>query len=194
RRGAPDLLRRSVLRDRSLMSDGSTSGEPDGSRTSGPAAPPALRCEDIVKWFGGVQSLDGVSLSLHSGEVLALVGDNGAGKSTLVKTLTGIYQPDGGTIGFVDEQVTHLSPAKVREMGIETVYQDLALCDNLDAVSNVVLGLEPLRLRLGPFSVLNKREAARVARQRLSETGIKIADYNRTVHRLSGGQRQAVAI
>jgi D-xylose transport system ATP-binding protein len=176
------------------MSDGSTPTVPDASPTSESIRRPTLRCDDIVKWFGGVQSLGGVSLSLYPGEVLALVGDNGAGKSTLVKTLTGIYQPDAGTIWIGEEQVSHLSPPRVRQMGIETVYQELALCDNLDAVSNVVLGLEPLRLRLGPFSVLNKREATRVAKQRLSETGIRIPDYNRTVHRLSGGQRQAVAI
>ena len=122
------------------------------------------------------------------------MGDNGAGKSTLVKTLSGIHQPDAGTIWVGDEQVSHLSPPRVREMGIETVYQDLALCDNLNAVANVVLGQEPLRFRLGPVAFLNKREGARVAKQRLQQVGIRIADFDVTVHRLSGGQRQAVAI
>jgi ABC-type sugar transport system ATPase subunit len=153
-----------------------------------------LRCEGIVKWFGGVQSLAGVSLQVHTGEVVALVGDNGAGKSTLVKTLSGIHQPDAGWIWVGDEQVSHLTPSRVREMGIETVYQDLALCDNLGAVANVVLGQEPVRFRVGPISVLNKREATRVAKQRLREVGIRIADFDVTVRRLSGGQRQAVAI
>jgi len=156
--------------------------------------PVALQCEGIVKWFGGVQSLGGVSLRLHAGEVVALVGDNGAGKSTLVKTLSGIHQPDAGKIWVGGEPVSHLSPPRVRDMGIETVYQDLALCDNLNAVENVVLGQEPLRFRVGPLAVLNKREGARVARQRLQQVGIRIADFDVTVHRLSGGQRQAVAI
>jgi len=147
-----------------------------------------------VKWFGGVQSLAGVDLTVHAGEVVALVGDNGAGKSTLVKTLSGIHQPDGGMIWVGDEPVSHLSPSRVRDMGIETVYQDLALCDNLGPVANVVLGQEPVRLRFGPFSILNKREATRIARQRLQEVGIRIADFDVTVRRLSGGQRQAVAI
>jgi len=154
----------------------------------------ALRCEGIVKWFGGVQSLAGVDLTVHAGEVVALVGDNGAGKSTLVKTLSGIHQPDGGTIWVGDEPASHLSPSRVRDMGIETVYQDLALCDNLGPVANVVLGQEPVRLRFGPFSILNKREATRIARKRLQEVGIRIADFDVTVRRLSGGQRQAVAI
>ena len=165
-----------------------------GLTADGMSRPVALACEGIVKWFGGVQSLAGVSLQIHAGEVVALVGDNGAGKSTLVKTLSGIHQPDAGTIWVGDEQLTHLSPSRVRDMGIETVYQDLALCDNLDAVANVVLGQEPVRFRVGPISVLNKREATRVAKQRLKEVGIRIADFDVTVRRLSGGQRQAVAI
>jgi ABC-type sugar transport system ATPase subunit len=157
-------------------------------------AAPVLRCEGIVKWFGGVQSLGGISLAVHAGEVLALVGDNGAGKSTLVKTLSGIHQPDGGTIWLDDERLDHLTPPRARELGIETVHQDLAMCDNLDAVANVVLGQEPVRLRIGPIKLLNRREATRMAKQRLDEVGVRIADLDVTVRRLSGGQRQAVAI
>jgi len=154
----------------------------------------ALRCENIVKWFGGVQSLAGVSLTVHAGEVVALVGDNGAGKSTLVKTLSGIHQPDEGEIWLGDERLTHLTPTRARDLGVETVYQDLALCDNLNAVANVVLGQEPLRFRIGPIAILNKREAVKMAHQRLHEVGIRIADFNVSVRRLSGGQRQAIAI
>jgi ABC-type sugar transport system ATPase subunit len=157
-------------------------------------AAPVLRCEGIVKWFGGVQSLGGISLAVHPGEVLALVGDNGAGKSTLVKTLSGIHQPDRGEIWLDEQRLGHLTPPRARELGIETVHQDLALCDNLDAVANVVLGQEPVRLRVGPFKVMNRREAARMAEQRLDEVGVRIADLAVTVRRLSGGQRQAVAI
>jgi ABC-type sugar transport system ATPase subunit len=154
----------------------------------------SLRCEGIVKWFGGVQSLAGVSLTLHAGEVIALVGDNGAGKSTLVKILSGVHQPDAGQIWLGNELLTHLTPPRARALGIETVHQDLALCDNLNAVANVVLGQEPVRFRIGPIEILNKRQASVVAKQRLQEVGIRIADFNVSVRRLSGGQRQAIAI
>ena len=166
---------------------------PESASPNG-AAPVVLRCEGIVKWFGGVQSLGGVSLSLRAGEVMAIVGDNGAGKSTLVKTLSGIHQPDDGKIWLGEEQLEHLTPTKARDLGIETVYQDLALCDNLDAVANVVLGQEPVRFRIGPVKFIDKRAASRLARQRLTEVGTRIADFDVSVHRLSGGQRQAVAI
>jgi ABC-type sugar transport system ATPase subunit len=154
----------------------------------------SLRFEGIVKWFGGVQSLAGVSLTLEPGKVLALVGDNGAGKSTLVKILSGVHQPDGGQIWLDGEPLTHLTPPQARALGIETVHQDLALCDNLNAIANVVLGQEPVRFRLGPIAVMNKRQAVQMARDRLQEVGIRIADFNVSVRRLSGGQRQAIAI
>jgi simple sugar transport system ATP-binding protein len=165
-------------------------------RTPGGAgvAPIGVRCEGLVKWFAGVQALRGVSLSIHAGEIVAVVGDNGAGKSTLVKILSGIHRPDGGEIWLGDERVEHLTPAIARAKGVETVYQDLALCDNLDAIANVVLGQEPVRFKLGPLAILNKRAATQLAKQRLGEVGIRIADFNASVHRLSGGQRQAIAI
>src|SRR5581483_6977592 len=104
-----------------------------------------MRADGIVKWFGGVQSLGGVSLDLYPGQVVALVGDNGAGKSTLVKILSGVHQPGGGRIWLGDQELTHLTPPRARGLGIETVHQDLALCDNLNAIANVVLGQEPVR-------------------------------------------------
>jgi len=168
-------------------------GTPAGSVTSR-QAPMVLRCEGIVKWFGGVQSLAGVSLSVHAGEIVALVGDNGAGKSTLVKTLSGIHQPDAGEIWLGDRKLEHLTASRARALGVETVHQDLMLCDNLDAVANVVLGQEPVRFQLGPVAVMNKRLATRLAKQRLEEVGIRIADFDVSVRRLSGGQRQAIAI
>jgi ABC-type sugar transport system ATPase subunit len=175
-----------------VIGTGAESGE--GLSAPGGNGSVVLRCDDIVKWFGGVQSLGGVSLSVHSGEVVALCGDNGAGKSTLVKILSGIHQPDGGEIWLGDQQLTHLSPAAARSLGIETVYQDLALCDNLDAVANVVLGQEPYHFRFGPVAFLNRRAATRVAKRRLDEVGIRIKDFDVSVRRLSGGQRQAIAI
>ncbi len=158
------------------------------------AKPVGLRCEGLLKWFGGVRALDGVSLSVRPGEIVALVGDNGAGKSTLVKILSGMHKPDGGRIWLDEEPVEHLTPAVARRLGIETVYQDLALCDNLDAIGNVVLGQEPVRFSVGPVSFLSKRKATELAKQRLSEVGIRIPDFNVSVRRLSGGQRQAIAI
>jgi ABC-type sugar transport system ATPase subunit len=155
---------------------------------------PVLRCENVTKWFGGVQALRGVSLEVQQGEVLGLVGDNGAGKSTLVKILSGIYQFDSGAIWLGDEVVNALTPRSAREHGIETVYQDLALCENLDAVSNVVLGQEPVRLQLGPIALLNKREARRIARQRLAEVGARIPDFGASVHRLSGGSARPLRL
>jgi ABC-type sugar transport system ATPase subunit len=157
-------------------------------------AEPVFRCVEVVKWFGGLQALDGASLSVHAGEVVALCGDNGAGKSTLVKIFSGIHQPDAGELWLGNEKLTGLTPPRARELGIETVYQDLALCDNLDAIANVVLGHEPCSLKLGPIRFLNRREASRIARRRLDEVEIRIDDYRATTHRLSGGQRQAVAI
>jgi ABC-type sugar transport system ATPase subunit len=171
-----------------------TTSERWAGDAAGAAAPEVIRCEGIVKWFGGVQSLDGVSLSVHAGEIVALCGDNGAGKSTLVKTLSGIHQPDAGQIWIDDNPISGLSPPIARELGIETVHQDLALCDNLDAVANVVLGQEPVRLKIGPISFRNERAAQRIARQRLDEVGITIQDFDASVRRLSGGQRQAIAI
>jgi D-xylose transport system ATP-binding protein len=164
------------------------------SKATAVGVEPVLRCVDIVKWFGGLQSLDGVSLTVHAGEIVALCGDNGAGKSTLVKIFSGIHQPDGGELWLGEEQLTQLTPPRARALGIETVYQDLALCDNLDAVANVVLGHEPRRFKVGPVSFLNRRESARIAKRRLDEVGVRINDYGATTRRLSGGQRQAIAI
>ena len=109
---------------------------------------PHIRCVGISKYFGGVQALNDVSLDLYPGEVTALVGDNGAGKSTLVKILSGIHQPDEGDIWIGESQISHLNPQRAREFGIETVYQHLSLCDNLDAAANVMLGQEPVRMVL----------------------------------------------
>jgi ABC-type sugar transport system ATPase subunit len=131
---------------------------------------------------------------LHAGEVIGLVGDNGAGKSTLIKTLSGLLSPDRGSIWLDGVRLQHLNPARARELGMETVYQDLALCDNLDAVANVVLGQEPVRMRLGPVTFINKRKAREMALERLEQVGVQLPNPRASVRRLSGGQRQAVAI
>ena len=169
-----------------------TGGTEHLERAVAVGAEPVLRCVDIVKWFGGLQSLDGVSLTVHAGEIVALCGDNGAGKSTLVKIISGIHQPDGGELWLGEEQLKGLTPPRARELGIETVYQDLALCDNQSAAANVFLGRE-LKRRIGPVRVLDYNamygRAASLFRELKSET--RPRDL---VRRMSGGQRQAVAI
>jgi len=172
---------------------------PEGSRAAvNPASPegrtPLVRCREISKYFGGVKALDRVSLDLFPGEVTALVGDNGAGKSTLVKILGGFHLPDAGELWIGGTLCRHLNPREARAFGIETVHQHLALCDNLGAAANVMLGAEPVRWRLGPLRLLDERRAADEARRRLAEVGAAVADLSVPVRRLSGGQRQAVAI
>ena len=150
------------------------------------------RLENIVKDFGAIRALDGISLDINKGEVLGLMGDNGAGKSTLVKTIAGNFQPTSGTYSLEDHAVAFTGPADARRHGIEVVYQDLALCNNLTAAANVFLGREKMR-RIGPFKVLDHRamnnRALEIFQELKSET--RPADL---VDRMSGGQRQAVAI
>jgi ABC-type sugar transport system ATPase subunit len=157
-------------------------------------AKPLVRCIEITKYFGGVRALNTVCLDFMPGEIVALVGDNGAGKSTLVKILSGIYQPDEGSIWLGDTEIKHLNPQRAREFGIETVYQHLLLCDNLGAAANVMLGQEPVRFRIGPFSVVNTKRSIEDARRHLAELGSALEDLVTPVRRLSGGQRQAIAI
>jgi ABC-type sugar transport system ATPase subunit len=148
-----------------------------------------LSLTGVNKRFGAVQALTEVSLQVRAGEVVALVGDNGAGKSTLVKVISGVYQPDGGAIVFDGSQVTVHGPAAAQDMGIATVFQDLALCDNLDVVANLFLGQER---RSGPFidEVGMEQEAWRLLRS----LSAKIPSVRIPVAALSGGQRQTVAI
>jgi ribose transport system ATP-binding protein len=157
-------------------------------------ADPVVRCVAITKWFGGVQALRGITLDVYPGQVLGLVGDNGAGKSTLVKVFSGIHQPDSGELWVGDEQAKSLTPHSARALGIETVYQDLALCDNLDASANVTLGQEPVRFRIGPLAFVDGRRSLQVTKERLTMVGARLPNLHASVRRLSGGQRQAIAI
>jgi simple sugar transport system ATP-binding protein len=147
-----------------------------------------------MKWFGGVQALRGITLDVYPGQVLGLVGDNGAGKSTLVKVLSGLHHPDSGELWVGEEEIRGLTPLGARGLGIETVYQDLALCDNLDASANVTLGQEPIRFRVGPFAVVDKKRSLELTKERLTIVGARLPDLHASVRRLSGGQRQAIAI
>lgn len=152
----------------------------------------ALRLENVSKHFGAIHALNDVSLSLSAGEVVGLMGDNGAGKSTLVKIIAGNYPPSNGRIFIKDQQTTFHRPVEARQHGIEIVYQDLALCDNLSAAVNVFLGRELTR-GIGPLKILDyaamNAAAARLFKDLRSET--RPRDFAR---QMSGGQRQAVAI
>lgn len=155
---------------------------------------PIVRCEGISKFFGGVKALDSVSVSFKAGEITALVGDNGAGKSTLVKIISGLHKHDEGKLWLGDTLVDHLTPRKARVAGIETVHQNLLLCDNLDIAANVVLGEEPTRFRFGPLKIIDHHASREKARAQLDRLGTSLPDLSRPVERLSGGQRQAIAI
>lgn len=148
----------------------------------------------IKKNFAAVQALKGVDLALHHNEVLGLMGDNAAGKSTLMKVLSGAYIPDGGEI-LIEGNKTHFSnPMDARRQGIEMVYQDYALANNLDVSANVFLGREMVSLRLGPVGVLDYRHMEQETKNLLNRLKIDIPSVHQKVERLSGGQRQAVAI
>jgi ABC-type sugar transport system ATPase subunit len=157
-------------------------------------ASPVVRCDGITKFFGGVRALAGVTVDLYAGEIVGLVGDNGAGKSTFVKILSGLLQPDSGEIRFDEHLIDNLTPQKARNWGVETVYQNLELCDDLSAAANVMLGQEKVRFQLGPFRFVDHPWAVRETKQRLTELGIQLQDYESPVRRFSGGQRQAIAI
>ena len=156
-----------------------------------PAPPPILELREVVKNFGQVHALRGVEFEVRAGEVMALVGDNGAGKSTLIKCVAGIYSIDGGEILFEGKPVSISGPKDAAKLGIEVVYQDLALCDNLDVVQNMYLGREDhdalYRLREAP---MEQKTAETLAS--LSVTTIR--SVRQPVATLSGGQRQSVAV
>jgi ABC-type sugar transport system ATPase subunit len=148
----------------------------------------------IRKSFGGVQAVRGVSFSLNAGEVVALVGDNGAGKSTTIKMVSGAIRRDHGTIRWEGRDIDISSPDDARSIGIETMYQDLALVPDLDVAANVFLGREPMKRLLGVLPVLD-REGMRIrARALLDRVNIRILSLDQPVRSLSGRQRQATAI
>lgn len=156
---------------------------------------PIVQMKNIFKHFGGVAAVNNVSLDLYEGEVLALVGDNGAGKSTLVKILSGAYPADGGEIFIRGEKVKIENPMDAHNLGIETLYQHLALMNNLDIPANIFMGRE-IRVRgiMGKLGLMNLREMRNQAVRLLEGFEIRVPDPNREVENLSGGQRQMVTI
>ena len=163
-----------------------------GSRsdlTASDGALPILALKGISKRFGAVQALGGVDFEVHAGEVVALVGDNGAGKSTLIKVISGVSPADSGTVVFEGRPVSITRPSDATSLGIATVYQDLALCDNLDVVENLFLGREQ-----AGFGWLDEIGMERRTIELLQTLAVKLPSARTQVASLSGGQRQSVAI
>ncbi len=153
-----------------------------------------LETREITKRFGGLTAVDKVSIGVRPGEVLALLGDNGAGKSTLIKMISGVYRPDEGEILIGGKKADIGSPMDALAAGIETIYQDLALAENLDVGANIFLGRERMKRKLGILRVLDDAVMASEAQTVLDRLDIHIPSLKSTIKTLSGGQRQAVAI
>lgn len=153
-----------------------------------------LETRGLTKRYGGVHALEDANFTLRAGEHVAVVGDNGAGKSTFVRQLTAVEQKSAGQVFFHGEEVNFGGPLEAREAGIETVFQNLALADDLDVPSNLYLGREIIRFNLGPFSILDRRAMRAATVAALERTAVKIPDITNTIRNMSGGQRQCVAI
>ncbi len=154
-----------------------------------------LETRDLTKFYGAVEALVGADFTLHKGEHVAIMGDNGAGKSTFVRQITGVEQRTRGEIVFDGEPVSFTGPLDARKAGIETVFQTLALADDLDVADNLFLGREKTFLNwLGPFRLLDYRGMRKATIEGLEKTAVKIPNIKNTIRNMSGGQRQCVAI
>lgn len=155
--------------------------------------PPLLRLEDITRNFGAIEALRGVSFEISRGEVVALLGDNGAGKSTLVKIISGGLEATSGRMIFDGEERKFNSPAEAKAAGIETVYQDLSLCTNVDVVANFFMGREIVKRYFG-IPVLQEKAMYDAVEKAITNAGTKIPSLRTSVEHLSGGQRQAIEL
>ncbi len=165
------------------------------SENGGNGARPLIEARGVAKRFGRVEALRNVSFQLGRAEVLGLLGDNGAGKSTLIKILTGLFPPDRGEIRFEGEPVRFHSPRDAYDLGVATVYQDLAIVDLMSIYRNVFLGRETAVMKgWGPFRWLDRRKAHDTARKAIADIGIEIRDPDEAIARMSGGERQSIAI
>ncbi len=153
-----------------------------------------LKTEGLTKYYGGVHALENANFMLRKGEHVAIMGDNGAGKSTFVRQITAVEQRTSGKVSFYGNEVNFKTPLEAREAGIETVFQNLALADDLDVPSNLFLGRERFLFKLGPFSILDSKSMRASTRDALVKTGVKIPNLSNSIRRMSGGQRQCVAI
>lgn len=157
-------------------------------------APPLLEVRNLSKNFGPVQALNDLTMHVGAGEVVALAGDNGAGKTTLIKAISGVYRPSSGTVRLEGQEVSFSSPQEARERGIETIYQDLALADNLSIGANIFLGREPMTKKFGFLPVLDRKKMAQAAKETMALLDFHVSRMEAPVSNFSGGQRQAVAI
>ena len=157
-------------------------------------AEPMLQVRELTKRFGGLTAVDRVDMEVYPGEVVGLLGDNGAGKSTLIKMVSGVYRPDGGQILFQGREIKLGSPIDALELGIETLYQDLALAENLNVYANIFLGRERTKPFLGFIQVLDHAAMHQESLKVLKRLEIEIPSLRSQIKTLSGGQRQAVAI
>jgi ABC-type sugar transport system ATPase subunit len=154
-----------------------------------------LELDDVQKRFGAVEALRGVTFNVEEGEVVGLVGDNGAGKSTLMKSITGFHKPSAGRIRFGGVDITSHEPGEIRSLGVEMIYQDLALAKMQDVATNIFLGREPTRQWLGtPIRVIDRATAQREATAIIRRLGARLPSIHHIVGKLSGGQQQSVAI
>jgi D-xylose transport system ATP-binding protein len=170
-----------------------TISEPADAGSGSATEPPLVEIRGLRKSFDAVHALQGVDLTLAAGEVTALLGDNGAGKSTLVRCLTGVHPPDGGEIRFRGEPIRLSSPDEARRLGIETVYQTLGLIEDLQVWQNLYLHRE-LTAGFGPFRVLDKKAMIEHSTEILANLDVNVPNVRATVRRMSGGQRQSIAI
>ncbi len=154
---------------------------------------PLLELDMITKRFGAIEALKGISFSVGRGEVVALLGDNGAGKSTLVKIISGGMTPSTGRVMFDGGERNFASPAEAKAAGIETVYQDLSLCTNVDVVANFFMGREKVKRFLG-IPILQEREMFEETKRAIENAGTRIPSMRTAVEHLSGGQRQAIEL
>jgi len=153
-----------------------------------------LEARNITKRFGGLVAVNDVSVGLNAGEVIGIVGDNGAGKSTLIKVISGVHRPDEGQLFFMGQDAKIDTPMAALKLGIETIYQDLALAENMNVYSNIFLGREKLKKFLGVLNVLDHESMHGESRKVLKSLEIEIPSLRNIIRVLSGGQRQAVAI
>jgi simple sugar transport system ATP-binding protein len=153
-----------------------------------------LEVRGLTKRFGGLTAVDHVDVQVFPGEVVGLLGDNGAGKSTLIKMVSGVYHPDEGQIFFQGKEIKLASPMNALDLGIETLYQDLALAENLDVFSNIFMGREKTKPFLGVIPVLDDEFMHKESKKVLNRLEIEIPSLRSLIKNLSGGQRQAVAI
>lgn len=154
---------------------------------------PVLEIRNLCKYFGGVHAVENVSFKLFSGEVLSILGENGAGKSTLIKMISGALIPTSGKIFFEGKLLPKLTPRHAQKIGIATIYQDLALADNIDIPGNIFLG-EELMKKIGVFKIIDRKEMLKKAKVLLDNVKAEFKDLSLTTREISGGQRQAVAI